>query len=167
LITFDGRGSFQAQELSPPPSPDEHVDSSSERIDATDCDSRSIQAAPIDVTVSLSPAHPIVSASLRMLRMCFNQEHALKNIILHAIVLLLFAISFINTVVFIITITSQAQLFQDVSAGFVCQYLFFCVVIQAVIDAVINAALACVVPFPRCVFVTFGAGTWRFAPEKL
>ena len=58
------------------------------------------------------------------------------------IIFLLFVVSFINTVVFIITITSKAQLFQDTSFSFLIQYLFFCVIIQALIDAIINAALA-------------------------
>jgi hypothetical protein len=82
-------------------------------------------------------------------------------------------------VVFIITITSKAQLFQDTSASFLIQYLFFCVIIQALIDAIINAALAYVAVRTRknltrgletaCVraegpllrFVTIGSGILR------
>jgi hypothetical protein len=44
--------------------------------------------------------------------------------------------------VFGISIKSTAQLFEDTSASFIIQYLFFAVIIQALIDAIINSALA-------------------------
>lgn len=181
LIAFDGSGNFQTLELSPPPpsdtSLDQHLGSSPEQFAVRS--SSEMQAAQIDVTVSLSPSNPYFATALRMLRMCFTQQHSLKNLIMHAIIFLLFIVSFINTVVFIITITSKAQLFQDTSASFLIQYFFFCVVIQALIDAIINAALAYVAVRTRknltrgletaCVraegpllrFVTIGSGILR------
>ena len=180
LIAFDGSGNFQILKLSPPPSDtslDQHLGSSPEQFAVRS--SSEIQAAQIDVTVSLSPSNPYFATALRMLRMCFTQQHSLKNLIMHAIIFLLFIVSFINTVIFIITITSKAQLFQDTSASFLIQYFFFCVVIQALIDAIINAALAYVAVRTRknltrgletaCVraegpllrFVTIGSGILR------
>ena len=180
LIAFDGSGNFQILKLSPPPSDtslDQHLGSSPEQFAVRS--SSEMQAAQIDVTVSLSPSNPYFATALRMLRMCFTQQHSLKNLIMHAIIFLLFIVSFINTVVFIITITSKAQLFQDTSASFLIQYFFFCVVIQALIDAIINAALAYVAVRTRknltrgletaCVraegpllrFVTIGSGILR------
>jgi ABC-type uncharacterized transport system fused permease/ATPase subunit len=147
LISFDGSGNFRALELPPPPSLDQHSGSSSEQIAVNDSSSSSnssskVQAAPFDITVSLSPSNPIFATSLRMLRICFTQHHSLKNLAIHAIIFVLFVFSFINSVVFTITITTKALLFQDTSPGFVAQYFFFSVIIQSLIDAVINAALA-------------------------
>ncbi len=149
LVTFDGRGKFQAQDLPHPPSSDQHLDSLADQNDSEDNNSGSgssssskLQVSPIDVNVSVSPSNSVFGTSFPVLRMCFTQQKSLKNIVMHAIIFLLFVLSMINTVVLIITITSKAQLFQDTSASFVVQYLFFCVIIQAVVDATINAALA-------------------------
>lgn len=146
LVTFDGRGKFQAQDLPHPPSSDQLLDSLADQNDSEDNNSGSssskFQVSPIDVNVSVSPSNSVFGTSFPVLRMCFTQQKSLKNIVMHAIIFLLFVLSMINTVVLIITITSKAQLFQDTSASFVVQYLFFCVIIQAVVDATINAALA-------------------------
>jgi hypothetical protein len=147
LIAFDGTGGFQSQELPLQPHPPQQSDYFLDQIPASNADSnrsgRDLKTMPIDVQVSFSPpALDFTLAFLRMLRLCFTQHGALKNLAVHGLLLLLFIICFINSVVFGISIKSTAQLFEDTSASFIIQYLFFAVIIQALIDAIINSALA-------------------------
>jgi hypothetical protein len=142
---FDGSGGFESHELTPPvthhgdiePSADQVAPSGNSSSDAKDL------IAPINIEISLSSPHrSIYLCYLHIVRLCFFQRASLKNLMMHCIIFVLFALSFTNTVLFITPITSEAQLFRDISATFIIRYLFFCVIITALLDAVINSALA-------------------------
>jgi ABC-type uncharacterized transport system fused permease/ATPase subunit len=144
LLMIDGSGGHRFQELAPPESLHEKVDYFPEVTVASNSSSGAHnELAPINIEVSLSPGdRSMYDVYLRIAAFCFTQRGSLKNLLVHGIILILFVLSFINIVTYITPITSKSQLFQDTSASFIVQYLFFCVIIPAILDAVINSALA-------------------------
>lgn len=145
LVMFDGRGGFESHELTPPVSHHGGVDPSADHVAPSGNSSNDAKdlIAPINVEISISPPHrSMYMCYLHILRLCFFQRASLKNLMMHCIIFILFALSFTNTVLFITPITSEAQLFRNISAEFTIRYLFFCVIITALIDAIINSALA-------------------------
>ncbi len=144
LLMIDGSGGHRFQEVAPPECLHEKVDCLPEVTAASNSSSVAHnELAPINVEVSLSPVdRSMYDVYLRIAGICFIQRGSLKNLLVHGIILILFVLSFINIVTYITPITSKSQLFQDTSASFIIQYLFFCVIIPAILDAVINSALA-------------------------